>query len=59
MKYNVKLNENKIENENDKNNAHNKPKGRRKSALLRQIFELDSFVSFKSKLTDISELLVQ
>ena len=59
MDLRLKLNENKIENENDKNNAHNKPKGRRKSALLRPIFELDSFVSFKSKLIDISELLVQ
>ena len=59
MDLRLKLNENKDENENNKINANNKPKGRRKSAMLRPIFELDSFVSFKSKLIDISELIVQ
>lgn len=61
MDLRLKLNENKNENENNKVNANsnNKARGRRKSAMLRPIFELDSFVSFKSKLIDISELIVQ
>jgi hypothetical protein len=51
----LKLNENKLDN----NNNNNKQNRRRKSAIMRPIFELNNFLTLKTQLLDISELVVQ
>ena len=40
-------------------NTHNKKGGRRKSAFLRPIYELNNFLTLKAQLIDIPEIIVQ